>query len=221
MKLTYVKKIFRKIKHHAIYVCSISFKVQEWFQRADKFYNLCQSVMNLAKKIATCANKELCYDLYSYVWDMAGVITLLCAFIKWLGKNLNLCFIWKSSHVSHLFLLALGYFPANINSYTQGNYTCRWRVYSIYSPKNCPNIINHSIYCQNRVQQRLEGNIFIRRTGAMGFSWRIISWFAKTYTDWFGQWFVYLQTTWFTDTTFLHNSTVFAHGRTWSILYMS
>lgn len=43
--------------------------------------------MNLAKKIATCANKELCYDLYSYVWDMAGVITLLCAFIKWLCKT--------------------------------------------------------------------------------------------------------------------------------------
>lgn len=61
-------------------------QVQEWFQRADKFYNLCHSVVVLAKRIASCANKELCYDLYSYVWDIAGVITLLCAFIKWLCK---------------------------------------------------------------------------------------------------------------------------------------
>lgn len=65
-------------------------QVQEWFQRAHKFYNLCHSVVGLAKKIASCANKELCYDLYSYVWDIAGVITLLCAFIKWLCKNKQL-----------------------------------------------------------------------------------------------------------------------------------
>lgn len=63
-------------------------EVQEWFQRADKFYNICQSVIVLAKKIAMCANKELCYDLFSYVWDMAGVVILLCAFIKWLGELL-------------------------------------------------------------------------------------------------------------------------------------
>lgn len=83
-------------------------EVQEWFQRADKFYNICQSVITLAKKIASCANKELCYDLYSYVWDIAGVVILLCAFIKW---------------------LSLGYFPANINSYTQGNYTCELTMF--------------------------------------------------------------------------------------------
>lgn len=60
-------------------------EVQEWFQRSDKFHNICQSVIELAKKIGSCANKELCYDLFSYVWDMAGVVILLCAFIKWLG----------------------------------------------------------------------------------------------------------------------------------------
>lgn len=62
-------------------------EVQEWFQRADKFYNICQSVIVLAKKVAQCANKELCYDLFSYVWDMAGVVILLCAFVKWLGEH--------------------------------------------------------------------------------------------------------------------------------------
>lgn len=78
-------------------------KVQEWVRRADKFYNLCQSVIVLAKKIASCANKELCYDLYSYVWDMAGVITLLCAFIKWLCKQfeMNLNIISLRFCISH------------------------------------------------------------------------------------------------------------------------
>lgn len=61
-------------------------QVQEWFQRAERFYTLGQSVVVLAKKIAVCVNKELCYDLYSYVWDIAGVVILLCAFIKWLCK---------------------------------------------------------------------------------------------------------------------------------------
>ncbi|KAG4073125.1 hypothetical protein HA402_002514 [Bradysia odoriphaga] len=77
-------------------------EVQEWFQRSEKFYALGQMVMLLAKKLADCTNRELCYELFSYVWDVTGVITLLTGFVKW---------------------LALGHFPANINSYTQGNYT--------------------------------------------------------------------------------------------------
>lgn len=59
-------------------------EVQEWFQRSDKFYNICQSVIQLAKRIALCPNKELCYDLFSYVYDIGGAVILLCAYIKWL-----------------------------------------------------------------------------------------------------------------------------------------
>lgn len=77
-------------------------EVQEWFQRSEKFYALGQMVIVLAKKLADCENRELCYELFSYVWDIAGVITLLAGFVKW---------------------LALGHFPANVNTYTQGNYT--------------------------------------------------------------------------------------------------
>lgn len=77
-------------------------EVQEWFQRSERFYRLCQLVINLARKMATCSNRELCYELFSYVWDIAGVITLLTGFVKWLG---------------------LGYFPPTINNFTQGSYT--------------------------------------------------------------------------------------------------
>lgn len=77
-------------------------EVQEWFQRSEKFYALGQMVILLAKKLADCTNRELCYELFSYVWDITGVMTLLTGFVKW---------------------LALGHFPININSFTQGNYT--------------------------------------------------------------------------------------------------
>lgn len=77
-------------------------EVQEWYQRSERFYQLSHLVIMLAKKLATCANRELCYEIFSYVWDIAGVVTLLMGFVKW---------------------LALGFFPTTINSYTQGSYT--------------------------------------------------------------------------------------------------
>lgn len=77
-------------------------ELQEWHQRAERFYALGHSVLVLAKRLASCANRELCYELFSYVWDIAGVVTLLVGFVRW---------------------LALGAFPATINSYTQGSYT--------------------------------------------------------------------------------------------------
>uniref|UniRef100_A0A1L8E3Q4 protein O-GlcNAcase n=2 Tax=Nyssomyia neivai TaxID=330878 RepID=A0A1L8E3Q4_9DIPT len=77
-------------------------EVQEWLQRSDKFSALCQSFHILAKKFSVCVNKEIVYDLYSYIWDIAGILSLLNAFVKW---------------------LQLAHFPSNINSYTQGSYT--------------------------------------------------------------------------------------------------
>lgn len=77
-------------------------EIVEWEERAEKFSNLCQSVQNLSNKLSRCANKEICYDLFSYVWDMAGTLMLLNAFIKW---------------------LSLAHFPSNVYSYTQGSYT--------------------------------------------------------------------------------------------------
>lgn len=77
-------------------------EVQDWHQRAARFYALGRAVLVLAKKLAQCVNRELAYELFAYVWDIAGVVTLLTGFVKW---------------------LALGSFPANINTYTQGSYT--------------------------------------------------------------------------------------------------
>ncbi|CAD6994007.1 unnamed protein product [Ceratitis capitata] len=77
-------------------------EVAEWMQRAEGFSRHCNSVHELLRKIANCANKEICHDLFSYVWDIAGALTLQNAFIKW---------------------LSLGHFPPNVQTYTQGTYT--------------------------------------------------------------------------------------------------
>lgn len=79
-------------------------EVAEWLQRAESFSKHCNSVHELLRKIANCANKEICHDLFSYVWDIAGTLTLLNAFVKW---------------------LSLGHFPPNVQTYTQGTYTCK------------------------------------------------------------------------------------------------
>lgn len=77
-------------------------EVQEWFARADKMNEMAQAVNRLFQHLSGCNNRELLYDLYSYVWDIRGVISLLNSYIKW---------------------LAGGQFPASMPSYTQGNYT--------------------------------------------------------------------------------------------------
>lgn len=65
-------------------------EIQEWHRRCEKFIKHCNLVIVLGKKLANCHNKELCYDLYSYVWDIASVISLLIAFVKWLGKLIKI-----------------------------------------------------------------------------------------------------------------------------------
>ncbi|XP_005181562.1 protein O-GlcNAcase [Musca domestica] len=77
-------------------------EVAEWLQRSEYFSKLCKSVYELLQKVALCDNKEICHDLFSYVWDIAGALSLLDAFVKW---------------------LSLGHFPANVYAYTQGSYT--------------------------------------------------------------------------------------------------
>lgn len=83
-------------------------EVAEWLQRADYFTKLCNCVQELLRKIALCDNKEICHDLFCYVWDIAGALSLLNAFVKW---------------------LRLGHFPPNVYSYTQGTYTCKFSIF--------------------------------------------------------------------------------------------
>ncbi|XP_023245639.1 protein O-GlcNAcase isoform X3 [Copidosoma floridanum] len=77
--------------------------VEEWYARAAKMHDMCDGVNRLLQRLSCCRNRELLYDLYSYVWDIRGVISLLNSYVKW---------------------LALGRFPATITAFTQGS--CTW-----------------------------------------------------------------------------------------------
>ena len=37
------------------------------------------------KKICSSPNRELVYNLYTYIWDMVGVMSMLLSYIDWLA----------------------------------------------------------------------------------------------------------------------------------------
>lgn len=119
-------------------------EVAEWMQRAEYFAKLCNCVQELLRKIALCNNKEICHDLFSYVWDIAGALSLLNAFVKW---------------------LRLGHFPPNVFSYTQGSYTCKLNRFVLLNAQI------HSVFGSSfRVQQRLERGLYVGRSRTLGLS---------------------------------------------------
>ncbi|XP_076762046.1 O-GlcNAcase isoform X2 [Xylocopa sonorina] len=76
--------------------------IEEWHMRASKLNDMCNAVNRLFQRLTFCNNRELLYDLYSYVWDMRGVVSLLNSYVKW---------------------LAFGRFPSTMTTFTQGSYT--------------------------------------------------------------------------------------------------
>lgn len=77
-------------------------EVEEWYRRSEKLLKLGDAIFVLTKRIAACVNRELCYDLFTYAWEISSVVSIFIAYVKW---------------------LKLGKFPANSNSFTQGSYT--------------------------------------------------------------------------------------------------
>lgn len=61
-------------------------EVKEWHQRAEKFDSLSRALNRLFTRLTYIPNRELLYELYPYVWDMRGIVSLLNSYAKWLGK---------------------------------------------------------------------------------------------------------------------------------------
>ncbi|XP_003426978.1 protein O-GlcNAcase isoform X2 [Nasonia vitripennis] len=70
--------------------------IEEWHARAAKMNDMCNAVNRLLQRLTYCNNRELLYDLYSYVWDMRGVVSLLNSYVKWLGFSNG----WKETFMS-------------------------------------------------------------------------------------------------------------------------
>ncbi|KAM4704281.1 protein O-GlcNAcase [Rhinophrynus dorsalis] len=60
-------------------------KIQEWRSRAVKFEEMCSVVMTMFTRLSNCPNRTILYDLYSYVWDIKSIISMVKSFVQWLG----------------------------------------------------------------------------------------------------------------------------------------
>ncbi|CAG0883171.1 unnamed protein product [Cyprideis torosa] len=60
-------------------------EVQEWIERAAKFGVLDESLKRILVRLSQCPNRSLVFDLYPFVWDIRGVVSLLNSYVKWLG----------------------------------------------------------------------------------------------------------------------------------------
>ncbi|XP_022094369.1 protein O-GlcNAcase-like isoform X2 [Acanthaster planci] len=61
----------------------------EWADRAANFVDFSRQVHRMMMRLLNIPNRSLLYDLYPYMWDMEGVISMLASFVKWLGCSKN------------------------------------------------------------------------------------------------------------------------------------
>ncbi|KAJ7397570.1 Protein O-GlcNAcase [Pitangus sulphuratus] len=60
-------------------------KIEEWRNRAAKFEEMCSLVMGMFTRLSNCANRTILYDMYSYVWDIKSIMSMVKSFVQWLG----------------------------------------------------------------------------------------------------------------------------------------
>ncbi|XP_030626338.1 protein O-GlcNAcase isoform X2 [Chanos chanos] len=60
-------------------------KVTEWQSRAERFEEMCCSVIQMFTRLSNSANRTILYDLYPYIWDIKSIISMVKSFVQWLG----------------------------------------------------------------------------------------------------------------------------------------
>lgn len=50
---------------------------------------MAKNVKKMANRLNRVKNRSLLYDVYPYVWDMNGVISLLNSYVEWLGTRFS------------------------------------------------------------------------------------------------------------------------------------
>ncbi|XP_038677395.1 protein O-GlcNAcase isoform X1 [Scyliorhinus canicula] len=63
-------------------------KIEKWHFRATKFEEMCCGVMQMFTRLASCENRSILYDLYPYVWDIKGVVSMVKSFVQWLDRRI-------------------------------------------------------------------------------------------------------------------------------------
>merc|ERR1719431_1861498 len=57
----------------------------EWVRRRAAFYQRALNIKRAFEKICIAPNRELVYSLYTYLWDMVGVVFMLLSYVDWLA----------------------------------------------------------------------------------------------------------------------------------------
>lgn len=65
---------------------AVIFQVTEWKDRAAEFNDFVRAFGKIVENFAKIPNRCLLYDMNSYLWDLRGTLSLLNAFVKWLGN---------------------------------------------------------------------------------------------------------------------------------------
>ncbi|XP_048869366.1 protein O-GlcNAcase [Brienomyrus brachyistius] len=60
-------------------------KEAEWHSRAEKFEEMCCSVIRMFTRLSNSANRTILYDLYPYIWDIKSIVSMVKSFVQWLG----------------------------------------------------------------------------------------------------------------------------------------
>uniref|UniRef100_A0A3P9Q923 protein O-GlcNAcase n=1 Tax=Poecilia reticulata TaxID=8081 RepID=A0A3P9Q923_POERE len=60
-------------------------KVVEWQLRAEKFQDMCCSVIHMFTRLSNTANRTILFDLYPYIWDIKSIMSMVKSFVLWLG----------------------------------------------------------------------------------------------------------------------------------------
>jgi len=61
-------------------------KALQWTEKASAFDTNCQVIIDAFKRVITCRNRALLYDIFPYISDMRGILSMLRTYVKWLGK---------------------------------------------------------------------------------------------------------------------------------------
>ena len=121
----------------------------KWSERALKFEEHCLKIQESFNRICACPNRALLYDIYPYISDMKGVITMLRSYIKWLGKP-------NSHYILHM-LCFRNYFKPTRLKFVQNRPVSRVYLLHTHTPGSNTNfgskwtslIAKHCLKCRN------------------------------------------------------------------------
>ena len=59
----------------------------DWLKRKEKFQAMAQELRRAFEKFCNSPNRELVYNLYTYLWDIVSVVLMLGSYVDWLSMG--------------------------------------------------------------------------------------------------------------------------------------